>query len=414
MKTEYFIAKRILFSQGEEKKVSPPAIRIAVASMALGIVVMILAVGIVVGFKQEVADKVVGFGSHIQVSSMRNANSYETNPVSFSPGFLDSLSLFPNVKQIEKVATIPGIIKTDEDFLGIIIKGVDEDYDWSFFQSNLKEGNLLSISPDSTTNRVIISQSIADKLNLNLGDAFNTFFVQEPIRARKYTIAGIYQTGFSDYDDLFILADIKQIRRLNGWDASKISGLELLVTDYSRLDETAENLYLELAGKTDNLGNALYVRSIKEQNPMIFEWLSVLDLNVVLILVLMLVVAGFSMISGLLIIIIERANMIGILKALGENNASIRKIFLIVSAFLIGKGLLWGNLIALGIAFLQKATGIFTLDPATYYLSEVPIHLNIWSILAINLGTLLVTLLVLLGPSYLIAKISPAKTIRFE
>lgn len=411
---EFFIARRIYFNKEGDKDVSPPAITIAIASMALGLVVMILAVAIVVGFKKEVRNKVIGFGSHIQVSNFNSNSSYETPPIAVSDTLYDYIRSKPEIKHISKFATKPGIIKTDEDFQGVILKGLDEDYDWDFFRQNLVEGDILSISSDSTTTDVIISKNISDKLGLKLNDSFQTFFIGENVRVRKFTITGIYQTNFSEYDKLFILSDIKQIRRLNQWDEDMVSGLEILVNDYEKLDDTAFNLYFELQGMQDRLGNTFYTRSIKQLNPAIFDWLDVLDLNVVVILVLMILVAGFSMISGLLIIILERANMIGILKTMGQNNGSIRKVFLYISLFLIGRGLFWGNIIGLGICFIQKHFGIIKLNPEVYYLSEVPIDINFLSILWINLGTLIATLVILIGPSYIIAKISPAKTIRFE
>jgi lipoprotein-releasing system permease protein len=414
MNTAFFIAHRIYSNKEGERKVSPPAIRVATISMALGLAVMILSVAIVVEFKKEVRNKVIGFGSHIQLGNFDSNVSYETHPIAVNDTLINEIGRMPAIRHVQKFATKPGIIKTDDNSQGIILKGIDADYDWDFFRSNLREGETLSIHPDSMTNNVMISKVISDKLNLKLGDSFVTYFIQEPVRARRFTITGIYRTNFVDYDKLFIFSDIKQIRRLSGWDEDMVSGLELLVKDYNRLDDTHLQLYYELQTRKDRLENSFYVRSIKDLNPMIFVWLDVLDMNVVVILILMLLVAGFSMISGLLIIILERANMIGILKALGENNTRIRTIFLYVSAFLIGKGLLWGNAIAFAIIFIQKQSGIFKLDPEIYYVSEVPVGLNLLYILLINAGTLIVTLLMLVGPSYLVAKISPAKTIRFE
>jgi lipoprotein-releasing system permease protein len=411
---EFFIAKRIYLNKEGERNVSPPAIRIAIISMALGLAVMILSVAVVIGFKKEVRNKVIGFGSHIQLTNFDSNNSYETHPIAVSDSLWDEIRQMPEILHVQGYATQPGIIKTEENFQGVILKGIDENYDWDFFRRHLLEGEALVIHPDSLSNKVMISKTIADKLNLKLGDSFVTGFIQEPPRARKYTITGIYHTNFVDYDKLFIFSDIKQIRRLNGWDKDMVSGLEILVKDYDRLDDTALQLYFELQSRNDRLGNHFYARSIKQLNPMIFAWLDVLDMNVAVILLLMLLVAGFSMISGLLIIILERANMIGILKALGENNTGLRKIFLYISAFLIGKGLLWGNAIALAVCFIQKYFGLFKLNPETYYVSEVPIDLNILSVVLINLGTLVLTLLMLTGPSCLVAKISPAKTIRFE
>jgi lipoprotein-releasing system permease protein len=415
MNSEFFIARRIFQNKQGEKNISPPAVRVAVISISLGLVVMILAVAIVVGFKKEVRNKVIGFGSHIQISNFDSNSYYEMKPIAVSDTLFAMLQNDPNISHVQRFSTKPGIIKTDEDSQGVVFKGIDEGFDWNFFKQNLLEGEILKIRPDSTITDILISKKIADKLNLKLGDSFITYFVRkDDVSPRKFHIAGIYQTNFSDYDKLFILVDVKQIRRINQWEADMSSGLELTVTDYEQLDQAADALYFDMQGHADRLGNTFYTRSIKQLNPNIFAWLDVLDMNVVIILILMTLVAGFSMISGLLIIILERANMIGTLKALGENNTSIRLIFLYVSAFLIGKGLFWGNLIALSICFLQKYTGFLKLDPETYYLSEVPVEINWFSIFSVNAGTLLVTLLLLVGPSYLVAKISPAKTIRFE
>lgn len=414
MSKEFFIARRIYFNQQGEKKISPPAVTISVVSIALSLTVMVLALSIVVGFKREVTDRVVGFGSHIQVTNFSSNSTYENTPIAISDTLLQYLYDNPEVLQVQKFATKPGIIKTDEDFLGVVLKGIDSDYDFRFFEKNLLEGEVLSITSDSTSNNVLISKNIADKLGLHLGDSFITYFVQDPVRLRRFSITGIYQTNVPEYDKLFVFSDIKQIKRLEQWDNDMASGLELLVKDFEKLDETALELYFGLQGKQDRLGNSFYVQSIKHLNPAIFGWLDVLDMNVIVILVLVMAVAGFSMISSLLIIILEQVQTIGILKTMGQNNTSIRKIFLYIASFVIGKGLLWGNIISLGICFIQKYFGVLKLDPEVYYASEVPVDINLLYILFINFGTLIVTLLILIGPSYMIAKISPAKTIRFE
>lgn len=414
MGLELFIARRIHFSKEGDRQVTPPAVRIAIIGIALGLAVMILSVAIVVGFKKEVRNKVIGFGSHIQITNFDNNSSFESTPIAVSDSLLQALQAFPGVRHVETYATKMGIMKTETDFQGVVLKGVDTDFDWSFFRNNLKEGEMLTINPDKTSTDVVISRYLSDLLGLKLGDSFLTYFVQEDVRARKFTIAGIYETGFMDYDKLFVLADIKQIRRLNGWDKDQVSGLELLVDNYDDLDQIAEDLYFDLVEKQDRVGNAYFTRSVKEMNPMIFNWLGVLDVNVVVILILIFAVAGFTMISGLLIIILERTNMIGILKALGENNTSIRKIFLYISFFLIGKGMLWGNIIGISICLIQSHFRIITLDPSTYYLDAVPIDLNILSLVLLNIGTLCASMLMMLGPSYLITKIDPAKSIRFE
>lgn len=414
MNLELFIARKIHFSKEGNRQVTPPAVRIAIVGVALGLAVMILSVAIVIGFKKEVRNKVIGFGSHIQITNFDNNSSYETTPIAVSDSLLQALQEFPGIKHIEGYATKMGILKTDSDFQGVVLKGIDTDYDWSFFRNNLKEGELLTIDPQKTSTDVIISRYLSDLLGLKLGDSILTYFVQEDVRARKFNIAGIYETGFMDYDKLFVLADIKQIRRLNGWEKDEVSGLELLVDDYDKLDQIAEDLYFNLVEKQDRHGNTYFTRSIKEMNPMIFNWLDVLDVNVVVILILIFAVAGFTMISGLLIIILERTNMIGILKALGENNVSIRKIFLYISFFLIGKGMLWGNMVGIAICLIQSHFRIIKLDPSIYYLDAVPIDLSIVSLILLNIGTLCASMLMMLGPSYLITKIDPAKSIRFE
>lgn len=414
MNLELFITRRIHFSKEGNRQVTPPAVRIAIVGVALGLAVMILSVAIVIGFKKEVRNKVIGFGSHIQITNFDNNSSYETTPIAVSDSLLQALREFPGIKHIEGYATKMGILKTDSDFQGVVLKGIDTDYDWSFFRNNLKEGELLTIDPKKTSTDVIISRYLSDLLGLKLGDSILTYFVQEDVRARKFNIVGIYETGFMDYDKLFVLADIKQIRRLNGWEKDEVSGLELLVDDYDKLDQIAEDLYFNLVEKQDRHGNTYFTRSIKEMNPMIFNWLDVLDVNVVVILILIFAVAGFTMISGLLIIILERTNMIGILKALGENNVSIRKIFLYISFFLIGKGMLWGNVVGIAICLIQSHFRIIKLDPSIYYLDAVPIDLSIVSLILLNIGTLCASMLMMLGPSYLITKIDPAKSIRFE
>ena len=414
MNLELFIARKIHFSKEGNRQVTPPAVRIAIVGVALGLAVMILSVAIVIGFKKEVRNKVIGFGSHIQITNFDNNSSYETTPIAVSDSLLQALQEFPGIKHIEGYATKMGILKTDSDFQGVVLKGIDTDYDWSFFRNNLKEGELLTIDSKKTSTDVIISRYLSDLLGLKLGDSILTYFVQEDVRARKFNIVGIYETGFMDYDKLFVLADIKQVRRLNGWEKDEVSGLELLVDDYDKLDQIAEDLYFNLVEKQDRHGNTYFTRSIKEMNPMIFNWLDVLDVNVVVILILIFAVAGFTMISGLLIIILERTNMIGILKALGENNVSIRKIFLYISFFLIGKGMLWGNVVGIAICLIQSHFRIIKLDPSIYYLDAVPIDLSIVSLILLNIGTLCASMLMMLGPSYLITKIDPAKSIRFE
>lgn len=415
MNTELFIAKRIYKGDKKnEKRVSSPAIKIAISGIALGLAVMIVAVCIIIGFKKEIREKVAGFEAHIQITAFDNNVSYEYSPIAFSDTLARKLLSHPEIRHIQGFISKAGIIKTDTDFQGIVLKGIGDDYDWSFFKKNLIEGKVFTANDTSTSNPAIISKTIADKLRLKLGDSFTTYFVQDPIRARRFKITGIYQTNFEDYDKLYVITKKDIPAKLNDWDDDMVSGIEVLINDFNKLDEVAQDLFFEMSRYQDRLGNALYVRSIKDINPMIFNWLSLLDMNVWVIIILMIVVSGFTMISGLLIIILERTNMIGILKAMGARDFSIRKVFLYLSAFLIGQGMIWGNVFGLLLCFIQKTFHIIKLNPSIYYLSAVPIDMNVLYLILLNLGTLIVSLLMMIGPSYLVAKITPAKSIQFE
>lgn len=413
MNFEYFIAKRIHFKQ-DEKNVSRPAVRIAIIGMALGLAVMLIAVAVIIGFKKEIRDKTIGFGGHIQVTYFDNNNTFDLKPIRMDQELLEKINAIPEVNNTQRYITKPGIIKTDNDFQGIVLKGVGEDFNWNFFKTNLKEGELLNTSTDSLSNNIIISTYLADKLNLNLGDNFYTYFIQDNVKARRFTITGLYSTDFVEYDKLFLLADIRHLAQLNGWEADQFSGLEILIKDFDKLNETANEVYAFTANRFNEQGESYYTRTIEQLNPHIFSWLGLLDMNVWVILGLMLAVAGFIMISGLLILILERINMIGILKALGATNWSVRKIFIYHSLFLILKGMLWGNLIGLAICTIQYYFKIIPLDPASYYVATVPIYFNWTYIILLNVGTFIVSALMMLVPSYLITKISPARTIRYE
>ncbi|MCC8154991.1 MAG: ABC transporter permease, partial [Tannerellaceae bacterium] len=286
MNLELFIAKRIHFNREGERKVTPPAIKLAIIGIALGLAVMILSVAIIIGFKKEIRNKVIGFGSHIRITNFDSNNSFETPPLAVNDSLLEVLKSFPGIQHVETFATKPGILKTDSDFEGIVLKGVNTDYEWSFFEKNLIAGNILQINPDKNSTDVIISRYLSNRIGLKIGDEFLTYFIQENVRARKFTITGIYDTGFQYYDKLFIISDIKQVQRLNNWDKEQVSGLELIVSNYNQLDEITSELYFYMAEKNDLKGNNFYVESIKDINPMIFNWLEVLDINVIVILIL--------------------------------------------------------------------------------------------------------------------------------
>lgn len=413
MNLEYFIAKRIHFQQGK-KNVSRPAVRIATIGIALGLAVMIISVAVVIGFKNEIRNKTIGFGGHIQITNFDNNNTYAMNPIKADNALIKKISSLDGVRHVEKFATKPGIIKTDTEFQGIVIKGVDANFDWNFFKSNMLEGRIIDVSHSTASKEVVLSKYMANLLGLKLGDSFFTYFIQDQVRARKFKIVGIYSTNFIEYDKLFLIADMRQVQSLNDWDKDSFSGLEVLISDFDRIDEVGDAIYDATANKFNKEGAAYSTQTIKQINPQIFSWLDLLDMNVWVILFLMLAVSGFNMISGLLILILERTNMIGILKSIGATNWSVRKIFLYHSFFLIGKGMLWGNFIGLSLCAIQYFTGIVPLDPEAYYVATVPIYFNWFYIILLNVGTLVASLLMMIGPSYLITKINPAKIIRYE
>jgi len=410
---EYFIAKRIHFQQGR-KNVSRPAVRIATIGIALGLAVMIIAIAVVIGFKQEIRNKTIGFGGHIQITNFDNNNTYEMNPIKADKALIKKIESVEDVKHVQKFATKPGIIKTDTEFQGIVIKGIDAGFDWKFFKSNLVEGTVIDVSGATPSNQVVISKYLTNLLGLKLGDSFYTYFIQDRVRARKFKIVGIYSTNFIEYDKLIVLSDMRQVQALNDWSPDSFSGLEVLITDFNKIDEVGDAVYNVTANRFNKEGGAFSTQTIKQLNPQIFSWLDLLDMNVWVILILMLAVAGFNMISGLLILILERTNMIGILKSMGATNWSVRKIFLYHSFFLIGKGMLWGNIIGLSLCAIQYFTGVVPLDAEAYYVATVPITFNWLYILLLNAGTFIASLLMMIGPSYLITKINPAKIIRYE
>ena len=415
MNWKLFVAHRIYRSNEGGKEVSKPAVRIAMWGIAVGLAVMIVAVAVVVGFKHEVRDKVVGIGSDITVTNFDAQKSYETVPVSASDSLLDVLRSTEGVKHVQRYSTKPGMIMTDDNFLGMVLKGVSQEYDWTFLSKHLQEGEIPAFSDTASTNRTLISRTIANKLHLKTGDKLYTYYIDgEKVRARRLEVSGIYQTNFSIYDDLFLLTDLYTVNRLNSWKPDQVSGIEVEVEDYGLLQPIKENIRGKVDMQKDRYGSTYYVTTVEESNPQIFAWLDLLDMNVWVILILMTGVAGFTMISGLLIIILERTNMIGVLKALGADNLAIRKVFLSFSVFLIGRGMLWGNLIGLAFVGVQSFFRPFKLDPATYYVDSVPVEFNLWWWILLNVCTLIVSVLMLVGPSYLIAHIHPAKSIKFE
>ena len=413
MNLELLIARKILFDK-KKNKTTFSIINIAVGGIAIGLIVMILAISILAGFKTEIRKKVAGFGSHIQILNHDSNLSLETVPINKNQFFYKYIDSLPGVKHIQVFGQKAGIIKTADDFMGVLLKGIDQDFDWSFFSDNIIEGTNFTVIDGERTNDIIISKYIALRLKLKTNDKITVIFPQEPPRTRRFVIKGIYDTGLTEFDKVFLLCDIGHIQRLNDWSSDMVSGFEIIIDEFDRLTEMKETIY-QIAGSTflDD-GTKLKVVDLKDKNPEIFDLLKLYDTNVWVILTLMLIVAGFNMVSGLLIIILERTNMIGILKALGTENFTIRKIFLWISAYLISKGLLWGNIIGLGICFIQNKFRFIKLDPANYDLSYVPVNLNISHIFLLNAGTMIITLFMLIFPSFIISRISPDKTLKFK
>lgn len=415
MNVPYFLARRIYADNDNQKKVSRPAVRIAIIGVAVGLAVMIVSVCVVLGFKHAIRDKVVGFGSHIQVAEFSMLQQGTDSPIEVDDSVMNVLQHIEGVKHVQRFAMKQGILKTDSDFLGVAFKGVGPEFDSTFIRQHLLEGAVPKFSDKSSGNKILVSKVMADKLKLTCGSRIFAYFIDDSgVRTRRFTIAGIYQTNLTQYDNVMCYVDLYTAVKLNGWQEDMASGAELQVDHFDKLDEV-ENRVVKLVNRTtDKYGNTYSSKTIKELSPQIFSWLDLLDLNVWIILIIMMAVAAVTMISGLLIIILERTQMIGLMKALGARNPMVRHTFMWFAAFIIGRGLLWGNMIALALVALQYFTGIVKLDPATYYVSSVPVEVNVLFVVLLNIGTLLISLLVLIGPSFLISHIHPAKTMTYE
>lgn len=416
MNLPLFLSRRLYNDQGDKHKVSRPAIRIATIGIAIGLAVMIITVSVVLGFKHTIRDKVVGFGSHIQVQNKQSLASTVPYPISITDSIMSVMKTVPGVRHAQRYTLAQGILKTDEDFLGVMFKGIGPEFDTSFISSCLVEGQLPQFSDSTTQERpLVVSKTMADKLGLKTGGKIIAYFLtDDDVKPRPFIVKAIYQTHMKRFDDLFCLTNIYVTRQLNNWHEDMCSGAELLVDDFDRLDSINSRVLSLIKNKRDRHGHEYTATTITETYRQVFDWLQLLDINVWIILALMVAVSGFTIISGLLIIILERTQMIGILKALGARNAVIRKTFLWFATYIIGWGLLWGNIAGIGLVLLQKYTGIIKLDAQTYYVSEVPMEVNILLIILLNIATLLISLLVLIGPSYLVSRIHPARSMRYE
>ncbi len=414
MRFNLFVAKRLFNDKGGVRNVSRPAIRIATAGVAIGLAVMIVSVCVVLGFKSEIRSKVIGFGSHIQIINYESISSGVSKPVAFPDSLIKEIRQVPGVSHVQRFSNKGGILKTDDAFEGILLHGVGAEFNADFLKSNLKEGEIPVFSADSATNRIVVSQTIADRLHLSCGDRVFAYFFDGTVRARRFTVSGIYQTNLSEFDDNMVFTDLYVCNRLNNYADDQYAGVEITVDRFDDVDLVAGSLVGKVNHLVDEYGAGYAAMTIRELYPQIFDWLDLLDVNVWVILILMVAVAGFTMISGLLIIILERTNFIGVMKALGATNRSMRHVFLYFAAFIVGRGLLWGNVLGIGLVVLQYYFNMVHLDPATYYVDAVPVLFNAGYIVAINAATAFISVFVLILPSLLVSRIHPAKSIRFE
>lgn len=410
MNYELFIAKRIIAGKKYKNSISSPIIKIAITAIALGIIIMLVAVATASGLQYKIRDKMAGFKGHIQIVNYdANFSDVTTTPIEKNQDFYPEFKNITGIKNVQVFANKGGILRTETDFEGIIFKGVSTDYDWSFFKEYLIEGTIPNFN-QTRTRDVLLSKAIVNRLQLKLGDTILATFPKDDYRKmpsnRKYIITGIYDTGFSQFDKNMMIGDIREIQTMNKWPDNKIGGFEVLLNNFDDIDIKGDEIY----SKT---GATLNSRTITELYPNVFDWIKLFDNNVTFIIIIMIVIAGINMITALLVLILERVQMIGILKALGSHNASIRKIFLYNAAYLILKGLFWGNIIGLSVLFIQHYFEIITLNPETYYVATMPIYISFTTILLLNVGTLVLCFLMLILPSYIITKINPSKSIKF-
>lgn len=411
MNLEYFIAKRLITAKDYKSSISAPIIKIAIAAIAIGMVMMIVSVATGIGLQQKIREKVSAFNGHIIISNYDNNQSEATlTPIAKNQKFYPKFNSVAGISHIQAIATKAGIIRTEKAFEGIIFKGVGTDYQWSNIKEYLIAGRLPNLS-SQLNSEVVISQFLADRLQLKVGDAFNTFFIKENQNQlpniRRFKITGIFNSGFQEFDATYIIGDIRHIQRINKWTPNEIGAFEIFVQDFNQIQAVGDEVYQRTPSNLDS-------KTIIEKYSYIFDWLQLFDFNIIVILGVMIVVATINMVVALLVLILERTQMIGILKALGASDWSVRKIFLYNAFYLILRGLLWGNGIGIGVLLIQKYFGVIQLNPENYYVNQAPVYFNLGYIAALNLLTITVCFLVLLIPSYIITKISPIKAIRYE
>jgi len=409
---EYFIANRLISSKDRKSSISAPIIKIAIAAIAIGMIMMIVSVATGIGLQQKIQQKVAAFNGHIVISNFDdNDSQVSLEPISIEQDFYPKFKNIAGISHIQAVACKAGIIRTSNSFEGIILKGVGKDYQWENIQEYLTAGRLPDFSQNLNA-EVLISQFLVNRLGLKLGDKFNAFFIKENEdnklpNLRVFKIVGIYNSGFQEFDAAFVIGDIRHIQRINKWESNQIGAFEVFIDNFDELKSKGQEVY-------ENIDSKLNTKTIQEKYAYIFEWLQLFDFNIIVILTVMVIVATINMVVALLVLILERTQMIGILKSVGANNWQIRKIFLYNAFYLIVKGLFWGNFIGIGLVLIQKYFGVIQLNPENYYVNEAPVYLNWMYILLLNLGTIVICLLVLLIPSFIITKISPVKAIRFD
>ena len=411
MNLEYFIAKRLITARNFKSSISAPIIKIAISAIAIGIIMMLVSVATGIGLQQKIREKVSAFNGQVIISNYDNNNSEVTLvPISKKQDFYPDFKSVPEVSHIQAIASKAGIIRTENAFEGIIFKGVGSDYDWNNIKEYLVEGKLPDFSK-SLNEEVIISRFLANRLNLKVGDKFNTFFIKEEQgkmpNSRRFKITGIFNSGFQDFDATYIIGDIRHIQRINKWNPDQVGAFEVFVKDFNNIKTTGNQIYEQTSSDLDT-------KTIIEKYSYIFDWLQLFDFNIIVILAVMILVATINMVVALLVLILERTQMIGILKALGANNWTVRKIFLYNAFYLIMRGLFWGNLIGISLLLIQQQFGVIQLNPENYYVNQAPVYINWVYVVLLNLLTITVCFLVLLVPSYLITKISPVKAIRFD
>ena len=410
----WFVAKRLFAQGGSSGRASRLATGIATVGVAIGLAVMLVSVSIVLGFQKEVQDKVLGFGAHIKVMNYKSIGQQEFSPIVIDDSITSKLQAIPNVASVARFCIKPGMLKTDANFKGIAIQGIGQDYDQSFISSHLVKGEIPEFTDSVSSGKLVISQAMAREMQVDTGQEIYAYFFEKTVRARKFTVAGIYQTNLTDFDKNFAYTDLCTIHRLLGWDSQQYAGAEIRLKDFERLDETLMDVINKVNHKQDAYGNYYSSLTIRQEHPQIFGWLQLLDMDIVVILILMICISTFTAVSGLLIIILERTNFIGIMKALGARNKQVRHLFLNYALLIILRGIILGNLLAFALIYLQKQFGLITLDPEVYYVEAVPVLVNWWWVLAIDLGTLVVSALAMIVPSFVVSNITPAKSIRFE